>query len=456
MNHGTPNRILISGCRSTEPPWRDESLNLLDQISENLSRGANFSDDSNPPMAAVPTVRLIAYYLPQFHPIPENDEWWGKGFTEWTNVTKAIPRYSGHYQPRLPGELGFYDLRIPDILYRQAELARKYGLHGFCFHHYWFNSKPLLQGPLNLLLSRPDIDINFCINWANENWSRRWDGREKEILLRQEYSPEDDINFARSLEPLLGDSRYIRINNRPLILLYRPALLPDVKATIERWREHFVREGFGNPYLVMPQVFEQEDPMSYDMDAASGFPPHRFGINSSVMTSTPPALDPAFQGRVFSYERMARSAMAFQPATYKLFHGVCPDWDNEARSPQNGSSFIGANPRVYGSWLASACQKVMLNQAPDERIVFVNAWNEWAEGAYLEPDRHRGYAYLRETARVLADPGLMRPSAVGSFSPGAHIREQLPPQITLHQLVRKLRSKTATTFGRLANAIRPV
>jgi lipopolysaccharide biosynthesis protein len=352
-------------------------------------------------------VRVIAYYLPQFHSIPENDMWWGKGFTEWTNVTKSFPRFRGHYQPHLPGELGFYDLRNPEVLYRQAALARRYGLYGFCIHHYWFAGKPLLEAPLQILLRNRDIDIGFCLNWANENWTRAWDAGDQKILIEQKHSPEDDLAFVVSLEDALADPRYIRIDGRPLLMVYRPIRLPNARATFDRWRNHLVRAGFGNPYIVVPQTDLQIDPSQFGMDAAAGFPPHRCGWQSArhiprhVLARL---ANPQYMGFVKSYDKMMRRAIKnLSPCPpYTLFPGVCPGWDNHARRENGAQAFVGSTPRKYGTWLKAACEFTLQQSAQDERVVFVNAWNEWAEGAHLEPDRHFGYAYLAETGRVIS------------------------------------------------------
>jgi lipopolysaccharide biosynthesis protein len=347
------------------------------------------------------SLRLIAFYLPQFHAIPENDEWWGAGFTEWTNVTKALPRFAGHYQPRLPADMGFYDLRSEHVLPQQAKMAKQYGISGFCFHHYWFHGQRLLDLPIESLLNRREIDLPYCINWANEPWSRRWDGSEQEVLIPQAHSAEDDLNFARSLEPFFRDTRYIRVDGRPLLMLYRPSLLPDVTATVRRWRHHFTEAGLGDPYIVMPQIYGDGDPRRFGMDAAVGFPPFWTGGGAPRIQDQFEPLDPNHACEVVDYELMGQRMVADHPDDYTLHPGVCPSWDNEARRTGRGSCFQGSTPAKYGAWLEAACRLAVGANPPSERMVFINAWNEWAEGAYLEPDRHFGHAYLRETARTL-------------------------------------------------------
>jgi lipopolysaccharide biosynthesis protein len=377
---------------------------LLRQIQASTAPGPFYQpDEPHAPAPVHPIVRLIAFYLPQFHPIPENDAWWGKGFTEWTNVTKGLPRFVGHVQPRLPADLGFYDLRDPAVLHRQAALARRYGIGGFCFHHYWFNGRRLLEKPLQMLLSDPSLDMPFCINWANENWTRRWDGAENEILLGQNHSAEDDVDFARSLLPIVRDPRYITVKGRPLIMIYRPGLLPEPVATMRRWRVVFTGAGLSNPYIVMAQGFGDHDPRQHGVDAAVEFPPHKVApmppINDSLEL-----LDPDFSGKVIDYEAVAQHAAALPRPPYTLFRGVSPGWDNEARRAGRGLTFAHSTPATYATWLRAACQTAIAEAATaDERLVFINAWNEWGEAAYLEPDRHFGYAYLQATRQVLTD-----------------------------------------------------
>jgi lipopolysaccharide biosynthesis protein len=441
-------------------------MDLLEQLQVNAAPGPDYEPDRTglvPPPS--PPVRLIAYYLPQFHPIPENDEWWGKGFTEWTNVTKAVPRYVGHYQPRLPGGLGFYDLRLPDTLREQAELALRHGIAGFCIHAYWFAGRRLLETPLQILLQHPDIDLPFCLNWANEPWSRVWDGSDRQMLIEQRHSPDDDIAFARAIEPALADPRYIRVDGRPLLMLYRPGLLPDASGTVDRWREHFTRNGFGEPYIAMPQAFGDLDPTVYGMDAAAGFPPHPHGWDLPPLDDGLTFLDPAFHGRVLSYDALAETAAMQPQPNFTLFPGVCPAWDNEARRAARGTGFVGSSPRKYGAWLEHACRRALRAPNPDERIVFINAWNEWAEGAYLEPDRHYGYAYLRETARTLSRMG--QPNqilaneiqasdcAAANIVPFTRALTAGNPSSPLRGLIRAARRRGASAAEALADALRP-
>ena len=193
-------------------------------------------------------IKPIAIYLPQFHPILENDEWWGKGFTEWTNVTKAQPRFEGHYQPHLPSDLGFYDLRLEEARLAQEELAKNFGIYGFCYYHYWFNGKRVLHEPLDRKMQNPKEDLPFMMCWANENWTRTWDGADHQVLLKQEYGFEDDLAHIKHLIAFFTDNRYIKVNGKPIFIVYRPKLFPDIKKTIAIWRKAVQEAGFPDLY----------------------------------------------------------------------------------------------------------------------------------------------------------------------------------------------------------------
>ena len=361
------------------------------------------SDVYVPLLQVLPTedvpVRLIAFYLPQFHPIIENNTWWGEGFTEWTNVKPALPQFGGHFQPHIPGELGYYNLLDGTTQYRQIELAKLYGIGGFCFYMYWFGGKLLLEKPVENYLNDHSLDLPFCLCWANENWSRRWDGLESEILIAQNHSPEDDLAFIKYVSQYMRDQRYICIDGKPLLLVYRPSLLPSPKKTAKRWRQWCLKNGIGEIYLAYTQSFETVDPSKYGFDAAIEFPPN----NSSPpdITETVKPLN-NFCGTVYDWRVFVERSRSYQKPAYKLFRSVCPSWDNTARRKNTGTIFLNSTPSGYQEWLGNAvaetCDRII---NPDERLVFVNAWNEWAEGAHLEPDTHYGYAYLEATRRVL-------------------------------------------------------
>jgi lipopolysaccharide biosynthesis protein len=355
-------------------------------------------------------MRLIAFYLPQFHPIPENDLWWGKGFTEWTNVSKATPLFDGHYQPHLPADLGFYDLRLEEAREQQAALAQEYGIYGFCYYYYWFNGRRLLERPLNdvLRLKRPHMP--FCVCWANEPWSRNWDGNRAQILMPQEHTRASDERFILDLLPILRDDRYIRVNGRPLVLIYRTELFPDIGRTALRWRELAFKSGL-DLYLCKVESFGNCDPADINFDAACEFPPNFVGM----VPENPYALSfhQPFSGNIYDYYRLVTLMLHRGDPCYKRFLGTMPSWDNTARSGSRAGVFVNSSSDLFRHWLISAICKTAQLFVGDEQIVFINAWNEWAEGCHLEPDRRYGHAFL-EACQVALEAGTGAKS-IGNF-----------------------------------------
>jgi len=355
--------------------------------------------------AAPPDVTAIAIYLPQFHAIPENDAWWGKGFTEWTNVRRGKPHYAGHYQPHVPHrDTGYYDLNDPEILERQARTARAAGIGGFCFYYYWFAGKRLLEMPTDRMLSTGRPDFPFCFCWANENWSRRWDGGDDEILIAQNHSPESDEQFIRELLPAFRDPRHIRVDGRPLLAVYRPARLPAAAATAKMWRAICHEEGIGDIFLALMESPGAPEPAAIGFDAAIQFPP--IGANVPQVVAGLGLAEPArFRGMVFDYRGMAAS-YAFRPLADDVFPGVCPSWDNTARTMERAHSWVNASPGNYHQWLSKAARNLRERRPRSRRILFINAWNEWAEGNHLEADERHGHAWLDATRRALCGDNL--------------------------------------------------
>lgn len=346
---------------------------------------------------------LVAFYLPQFHPIPENDEWWGKGFTEWRNVTRALPQFEGHVQPRLPGDLGFYDLRCPEVMREQARLAEEYGIGAFCFYFYWFGGKTLLETPLLNLLADRTIDFPFCLCWANEKWTRRWDGRNDDVLIEQHHSSEDDIEFISHISMYLRDPRYLRVNGLPMLLVYRPGLLPDPVATAQRWRTWCRENGIGEIHIAYVQGFERPVPSDIGFDAAVEFPPNL--SNPSSVAQRQFLINDSYSGRVLDWRELARDCGTRALPSYILYPGVNPSWDNEARQPGKGRVYLHSSPRGYRDWLERTISRRLADKPIAQKLVFINAWNEWAEGATLEPDARLGHAYLEATRNALRTAG---------------------------------------------------
>jgi len=373
----------------------------LEYEKQFLKEGPGFEEFRYGKRTADPEVKLIAYYLPQFHPFKENSEWWGTGFTEWTNVTRGRPRFNGHYQPHLPRDLGFYDLRLKETLVRQAEMARNAGLEGFCFYHYWFNGKRLMDGPANMLLDNPDIELPFCLMWANENWSRRWDGMEDDILIAQDYRDEDDEAFIADIARHFADPRYIRMDGKPVFFIYRPGIVPEAKQKFEKWRRLLADNHGMDVIFYMAQAFDDDDPRPYGLDGAIEFPPHKVAKGLPSVAQAMGLLDPDFTGHYPSYEAMVQRSLDETDFDYDVIKAVTPMWDNEARKPARGMGFVGATPARYERWLRNIVEFARKNPVQGgHKFAAINAWNEWAEGAYLEPDMYWGSAYLNATYRA--------------------------------------------------------
>lgn len=345
--------------------------------------------------------KLIAFYLPQFHPFKENDTWWGKGVTEWTNVTKSLPLFEGHHQPHYPIHLGYYDLRVKEIMEEQARLAQSYGVSGFAYYFYWFAGKVLMDLPLQQMLANPKVDIPFCMIWANENWTRRWDGQEHEILIAQDHSLEDSRAMLEYLRPFLEDARYIKIDGKPLFIVYRAAIISDMAATLDAWREQAKAFGFPGLYCVCAQNFGHSDPREFGFDAAMEFPPHAaplVDISHEVKN-----LRPEFTGSICDYKKVVSDAVTRTNKEYKVFPTAMLSWDNTARRGDKATLFENFSLKDFSHWLSHNAERVVKDPdlSPSERIMFVNAWNEWAEGTHLEPDRKHGFGYLAATRSVM-------------------------------------------------------
>lgn len=339
----------------------------------------------------------IAFYLPQFYPTPENDAWYGTGFTEWRNVTTARPLFPGHYQPRIPADLGFYDLRLPEVREQQARMAKAHGIDAFCYYHYWFHGHRPLNIVLDDLLAHGTPDMPFCLAWANENWSRHWDASKHDVLLRQTYSPEDDIEHAKFLLKALQHPLYLKVDGRPVLFVYRVQALPDARETFDRWRAVWRAEGVDDVEIITFHTHGLEaDPAQFGADSGAEFIPHL--IRERL---TPVSPDGMGAGNIaFDYADVVDHYSNYDKPTWRRSECVVPAWDNTPRRGDGKSLLLhGSTPELYEKWL-----RATVDRADDTGMVLINAWNEWAEGAYLEPDLRFGDAYLKATARALGVP----------------------------------------------------
>lgn len=366
-------------------------------------------------------MRFISFYLPQYHPIPENDKWWGEGFTEWRNVVLAKPRFKGHYQPHIPSDLGFYDLRVPDTREKQFKMAEDYGLSAFCFYHYWFDGKKLLEKPLEDSIARDKSKFPFCICWANENWTRAWDGQERDVLLKQSYSESDAIEHARYIGKLIENTRYLKVNGKPLIVIYRPDLVPNASNYFHKWRKIFKDEfNINDVYIAgvksgLVKISEKEI-IARGFNSVIGFQPNRDFFPKSlswrrIFIESIRAIAPnnffqflkiksTFLNKV-NYDRMVDDQIrrdVNEKKEYVYWPTVFPSWDNTARR-KTPTVIQNKSGKKFRDWLEFSCSKVD-EYKKDEQIIFINAWNEWAEGCHLEPDLENGFRFLNALKEV--------------------------------------------------------
>jgi lipopolysaccharide biosynthesis protein len=370
--------------------------------------------------------RAIAFYLPQFHPIPENDEWWGKGFTEWTNVTKAKPLFPGHYQPHLPADLGFYDLRVPEVREAQANLARNHGIEGFCYWHYWFGGERLLERPFEEVLSSGKPDYPFCLAWANHSWNGMWSGgNQKRVLKEQKYmGVADEKSHFEFLLKAFQDKRYICVNGKPLFVIYRPLEIPDCKGLLEHWRDLALKAGLPGLHIIANLNYYERDwpALSHGFDGitiwAMGkvlaeqvpcqFPPessflrllwrlkrtrfHRFF--PSVKASK------RYPERIFDYNIAKDNLVCRENLDGHYIPMAVPKWDTAPRYGKDGTILNSSTPQAFRKHFSEVVEQVQKNPL-DQRIVFIKSWNEWSEGNYLEPDHLHGTQYLEAVRETL-------------------------------------------------------
>ena len=398
--------------RKDNPVTADELLTELQQIRDEKYRQkiieemklhyeSHSSFESDKDFSEFDTdIKAIAFYLPQFHTFPENDRWWGKGFTEWTNVKKAGPLFDDHYQPRIPSkDIGYYDLSEVSALRQQAALAKRHGIYGFGVYCYWFSGKQLMGKPIDLLLSNPDIDFPFFLIWANENWTRTWDELDQNVLIKQDYTDADPEQFILDIKKYIDDERYIRSDGKPIIGIYAPQSIPKVRDVINTWRETARGCGIGEIVIwtCIAECSAADLNITDVIDGEYEFPPRGKGDISSI--------DRPNQGLSYDYRELVEKERQFVPPSNALdvFRGCMLEWDNSARRPERYHCWHNYSPYLLYLWNRINIEYTRKHFAPEKRFIFINAWNEWGEGAYLEPDKYRGYANINAVSKAIFD-----------------------------------------------------
>jgi hypothetical protein len=356
-------------------------------------------------------VRILATYLPQFHPIPENDEWWGKGFTEWTNVGKAKPLFRGHYQPRVPADLGYYDLRLPEVRQQQADMAREYGIEGFCYWHYWFgNGRRLLERPFNEVLASGKPDFPFCLSWANHSWQDKQFSKEgtDRMLLEQGYFGEADyIAHFNALLPAFKDKRYIRVDNKPLFQIYIPLKFPEVDKFIACWQSEAKRNGLEGIHFV-GHTHKESDYASLKEKGFNAinivrmyhFYKHKYSLPERAFMKMKRVW--LKHGSIFDYQKLSKYFSSEEDKREDWYPTIIPNWDHSPRSGRKGNIFINSNPDAFKKHVKQVLQTVKEKRL-DHRIIFLKSWNEWAEGNYMEPDLKFGRGYLEALKEAVSE-----------------------------------------------------
>jgi hypothetical protein len=388
-------QVVVKAVPAAEWPGKSLQLVKLAPAGDEL---LTLQPAPGPAVPAGTGPRLIAFHLPQFHTFDENDHWWGKGFTEWTNVTKAKPLFLGHEQPLLPTELGFYDLGVSAAMRAQADLARSHGIAGFCYHYYWFNGQRLMEKPLFNLLQDPLQTMPFCLCWANENWTRNWDGAADQLLIEQRHPDGWVERFFEDLLPFLRDPRYLLQDGKPMLVVYRAQQIPEVQAVFEVWRGMARAADLPGLHICAALTHGNRSIAALGADSGVEFPPHNvqlFNLAEGMIFHGP------FQGNVLDYVDVAEHFLANRYDSQPVFRCVSPRWDNTARRHERATLLVHGTPENYEQWLGRCIELSRAEQAGAETTVFVNAWNEWAEGCVLEPDRHHGRAFLEATLRAI-------------------------------------------------------
>lgn len=373
-------------------------------------------------------VKIIAIYFPQLHAIPENDEWWGKGFTDWDNVRSATSQYNGHYQPRVPQNSNYYDQSKLDTLRWQVDLAKEHGVYGFCHYHYWFDGKQLLETPTNLMMENKEIDFPFCLSWANETWSKRWDGRDHHILIQQTHEPKKE-RWKTHYDYLIKawtDPRAIKVDGKPVFVIYRPQRIHKIDEMLTYWRELALQDGLPGLYFIFQKQYELPNKECLNLfDAVFQFQPfeaiacpsfNKHSIRHSKLFKLVRSLPERYQDLLrglrakfvreltfHDYDEAWRKAIEIRPdPDLTTYPGAYVDWDNSARYKKRATIYKGASPDKFCKWLGQLVNEMPFRNLP-ENFIFLNAWNEWSESTYLEPDERFGFQYLEALKSALSE-----------------------------------------------------